>query len=199
MHFPSLPANVRARVCTWHSNHGLWLGDTNGLVSTPARLFLSKHASRRARAAVLPSNGTRSVAPSPRTSRTSAVLNLSLIERSISTIVTAFDSGNAFVSTNRDPATSRIVYALPGSSFHFCDWRNNCKPSRVRRKSYINSLSRAAHGATVELVSFVRGADSPWLDRDGLLLPLFRIYSASPRYQNLIGLNYRAGGSVRWR
>src|ERR1700722_10969989 len=60
----------------------------------PARLFLSKQASRRARAAVLPSNGTRSVAPSPRTSRTSALLNLSLIERSISATVTAFDSAN---------------------------------------------------------------------------------------------------------
>ena len=40
---------------------------TNGLVSTPARLFLAKHASRRPRAAVLPSSGTRSVAPSPLT------------------------------------------------------------------------------------------------------------------------------------
>jgi len=113
------------------SRFGRFVGDTNGLVSTPA-LFLSKHASRRARAAVLPSNGTRSVAPSPRTSRTSAVLSLSLRERS-SAIVTAFDSANAFASTDRDPAIRRTVYALPRSSFHFCDWRNSSRPAGARR------------------------------------------------------------------
>ena len=47
-------------------NYGLRLGETNGLVSTPARLFLSKQVSRRPRAAVLPSSGTRSVPPSRR-------------------------------------------------------------------------------------------------------------------------------------
>jgi hypothetical protein len=113
------------------SRFGRFVGDTNGLVSTPA-LFLSKHASRRARAAVLASNGTRSVAPSPRTSRTSAVLSLSLRERS-SAIVTAFDSANAFASIDRDPAIRRTVYALPRSSFHFCDWRNSSRPAGARR------------------------------------------------------------------
>ena len=122
---------------------GRFVGDTNGLVSTPARLFLSKHAFRRARAAVLPSNGTRSVAPSPRTSRTSAVLRLSLRERSVSAIVTAFDSANAFASTDREPAVRRTTYALPRSRFHFCDWRNNSKLSRVRRNvTFMPSVER---------------------------------------------------------
>ncbi len=74
-----------------HGTYGLRLGATNGLVSTPARLFLSKHTSRRPSAAVLPSSGTRSVAPSPLTSRTSAVRNLSLRARSTKAIVTALD------------------------------------------------------------------------------------------------------------
>src|SRR5208282_2851928 len=81
------------------SPYGLRLGETNGLVSTPAPLFLSKHASRRPRAAVLPSSDTSSVAPSPLTSKTSAVRNLSLRARSAKAIVTAFDSASAFAST----------------------------------------------------------------------------------------------------
>ena len=100
---------------------GRFEGDTNGLVSVPARLFLSEHASSRASAAVLPSNGTRSVAPSPRTSRTSAVRRLLNRKRSVSAILTVFDSANAFASTDRGPAATRTAYDLPRSKFHFCD------------------------------------------------------------------------------
>ena len=78
--------------------YGLRLGATNGLLSAPARLFFSKHASKRPRAAVLPSSGTRSGAPSPLTSRTSAVRNLSLSARSSKAIV---NSASAFASTVR--------------------------------------------------------------------------------------------------
>ena len=60
------------------------------------------------------------------------MLSLSLRERS-SAIVTAFDSANAFASTDRDPAIRRTVYALPRSSFHFCDWRNSSRPTGARR------------------------------------------------------------------
>ena len=116
------------------SRFGRLVGDTNGLESIPARLFLSKHASRRLRAAAaLPSNGTRKVAPSPRTSSKSTLLSLSLKERSANAIITAFDSANAFASTDREPAMRRTVYALPRSRFHLCDWRNSSKLSRVRR------------------------------------------------------------------
>src|SRR5262245_35982103 len=89
--------------------YGLRLGATNGLVSTPARLFLSKHVTRRPRAAVLPSSGTLNVSPSPLTSRTSAVRNLSLRDRSTRAIFTLFDSASAFASTDRDHATRRTV------------------------------------------------------------------------------------------
>src|SRR4029077_18938127 len=41
--------------------YGLRLCATNGLVSTPFRLFLSKHASRRRRAALLSVSGTHTV------------------------------------------------------------------------------------------------------------------------------------------
>ena len=94
--------------CARGGRYGLRLGATNGLVSTPARLFLSKHASRRPKAALLPSSGTRSVAPSPLTSRTSAVRNLSLRARSTKAIVTALASASAFASTDREPATRRM-------------------------------------------------------------------------------------------
>ena len=115
------------------SRFGRLVGDTNGLESIPARLFLSKHASRRLRAAALPSNGSDKVAPSPRTSSKSTMLSLSFKERSANAIVTAFDSANAFASTDREPAMRRTVYALPRSRFHLGDWRNSSKLSRVRR------------------------------------------------------------------
>src|SRR5580700_2144584 len=89
--------------------YGFRLGATNGLVSTPDRLFLSKQASRRPRAAVLPSSGTRSVAPSPLTSSTSAIRNPSLRARSAKVIVTVFGSARALASNVRGPVTRRTV------------------------------------------------------------------------------------------
>jgi hypothetical protein len=57
--------------CHWNECgsvvYGFLLGATNGLVSGPPRAFFSKHASSRSNANALLSNGTRIVAPSPRT------------------------------------------------------------------------------------------------------------------------------------
>ena len=151
------------------SRFGRFVGDTNGLVSTPA-LFLSKHASRRARAAVLPSNGTRSVAPSPRTSRTSAVLSLSLRERS-SAIVTAFDQ--------LTPSHRSIVIPPLGERYTPCHvlasifviGETAAGPLALEETLY-PSPQLATHCATVEIVRFVRGADSPGPDRHSLLFEM---------------------------
>ena len=113
------PIKLHFGICPMGETYGLRLGATNGLVSTPVRLFFSKHASRRPSAAVLPSNGTRKLAPAPLTSRTSAVRNRSLRARSARVIVTALNSAAAFASIDRDPATRRTGYAVPRSSFHF--------------------------------------------------------------------------------
>src|SRR5215471_17767016 len=69
-------------------------------VSGPSRPFFSKHNSRRSSAAMLLSSGTRSVAPSPRTSRMLAVRSFSLKGRSESAIVTLLDSAKALASTD---------------------------------------------------------------------------------------------------
>src|SRR5215468_440884 len=73
--------------------YGLRFGAIKGLVSLLSRLFFTKHVSRRESAALLPSNGTRNVAPSPLTSRTFAVRILSLRARFVRAMVTPFVLG----------------------------------------------------------------------------------------------------------
>lgn len=121
-------------------HYGLRFGATKGLVSLPCRLFFSKHVSRRPSAAMLPSSGTRNVAPSPLTSRISAECILSLRSRSAKAMVTPLDSANAFASTDREPATKITVYALPRSSFHLDE---TVMPAD---KAYIDIVRRPAHG-----------------------------------------------------
>jgi hypothetical protein len=104
-------------------------GATKGLVSLLWRLFFTKHDSRRESAAVLPSNGTRNVAPSPLTSRTFAVRILSLRGRFVRAMVTPFVSADALASTDQEPATSVTGYAWPRSSRHLDDSRRRIRPS----------------------------------------------------------------------
>ena len=88
---------------------GLRVGATNGLVSGLSRLFLSKHDSRRSNAIALLSSGTRSVAPSPLTSRTFDVRSRSLKAPSANAIVTPVFSANALASAARAPDTNFTV------------------------------------------------------------------------------------------
>jgi hypothetical protein len=55
------------------------------------------------------------------------VLRLSLRERSASVIVTAFDSANAFVWTDREPAMRRVRTVIGKEFRHGILCRRNCR------------------------------------------------------------------------